>query len=738
MVISFFLSCFLVFSRVSLAMETLSKPPAKLKDSSVYETEVESLVQKTKQAKIPLEMELHKYADALYLDLFSDSMRYEDWRSRINSLTIHHFQVMGYPPDDSLFLAAQLKALEHGDVQAVKELYTNNLMAISGKYKDPEINKLERKFDSTSLKRTLVNAKALMSRWENDQDGLELAVEEFLGVPTGLDECITFAAKQLLLREKTIHSTIEKASQQKFKNNDPQGIVWIKFIIALTKKRFLVSAAMRELIRIKGMKDRNEKRLALGLFAGMFVRARFTNKLPDDLLVHLQDYEPLSPKWFYFHMQLDKCMMASSQVPCYSDLGGQIQAQVFFENVLFARIILACRGEAAEPYRKFLHLLAFDQSKSAVLMATWANKSCLDAKTDVYQRLYTQQKLTPKTTGLFFSQNLQRSIESCANESGYATCKPLNPIEIELLSSAKKTQSLADDWFMDLSESEPKKEKAKSTRKKVQKKKTTTGASSSIILKLEDDSSPESSVAVTEFEAEAKESKDSVILQQDPEEDLTDADVGDEIEDYLAEHEAEVSEFKAMKSMKKYQFDALRDASRSLGIAESPKQLSIQKISVVFFSTDDFLALHPEAAHVYQLNMYSELANEALTTPKIKLQWVFSKDVVIGQDTFIFLCQVFHLVEGRSKLTFDDFLKAVDDLTKPTIGKHAGKKSNRTVFRFNHAFVINGEICLPPIGGVHREHASSRFNYKQVKKFLMHGGAHPYFFQVLEEKPTTK
>lgn len=88
---------------------------------------------------------------------------------------------------------------------------------------------------------------------------------------------------------------------------------------------------------------------------------------------------------------------------------------------------------------------------------------------------------------------------------------------------------------------------------------------------------------------------------------------------------------------------------------------------------------------------------------------------------------------GTGHLTFLNFRKAVVSLTASSAPKdEKGRNANRTVFRFYHSFVIDGVVCIPPIGGAHPEHASSRFNLERILAFLEHGGAHPFFFRLIK------
>jgi hypothetical protein len=91
------------------------------------------------------------------------------------------------------------------------------------------------------------------------------------------------------------------------------------------------------------------------------------------------------------------------------------------------------------------------------------------------------------------------------------------------------------------------------------------------------------------------------------------------------------------------------------------------------------------------------------------------------------------VIHGTNYLSYQNFLDAFTTLnpSKAKESRKATKCPNRTVFQFSHAIETDDLIYIPPIGGVHPEHLSSRFNQKQVHKFLMHGGAHPYFFKMI-------
>jgi hypothetical protein len=158
---------------------------------------------------------------------------------------------------------------------------------------------------------------------------------------------------------------------------------------------------------------------------------------------------------------------------------------------------------------------------------------------------------------------------------------------------------------------------------------------------------------------------------------------------------------------------------------------------VALFSTENWRKIHVEANRAYVKNQLDATANFVNSRSKtLKFRWVINPEIVIGLETYKFLCQLFSLSRGRNLLTFDNFLKAFMDLN-PSKKKLIQlsmykKKAKRTVFQFEHVIQCNGVTYVPPIGGAHCEHRSSRFNHKQIHEFFMHAGAHPYFFVLVE------
>lgn len=154
------------------------------------------------------------------------------------------------------------------------------------------------------------------------------------------------------------------------------------------------------------------------------------------------------------------------------------------------------------------------------------------------------------------------------------------------------------------------------------------------------------------------------------------------------------------------------------------------------FCFDDLRVLHKEANEVYQENDIAGMATMVSNSKGfgMEFQWVFGTSVVIDGETFLFLSEVFGLVEGRKRLTFADFVKAFQKLTPrkpesiPSDCSHRGRgcggrgrgrgrtmqsrekiadkaeptskdtasnvtmKSNRLVFKFDHFIVIGDQV----------------------------------------------
>jgi hypothetical protein len=206
-----------------------------------------------------------------------------------------------------------------------------------------------------------------------------------------------------------------------------------------------------------------------------------------------------------------------------------------------------------------------------------------------------------------------------------------------------------------------------------------------------------------------------------------------EIDELLQKHRQTLQRYKKLK-MLEVDHSKLFD-SRFKVVSESA--FSQQRSCVVAsFSTDDWRMIHSEANEVFIRNQLDGSANYINRRSRtMQFQWVFNRKITIDLDTFKFLCQLFNLSAGNNLLTFDNFLRAfamINPSKRHQIGdsffSKGKKKKVRFVFQSEHAIQANGVTYVPPIGGAHCEHASSRFNHKRIHDFLMYSGAHPYFF----------
>lgn len=155
---------------------------------------------------------------------------------------------------------------------------------------------------------------------------------------------------------------------------------------------------------------------------------------------------------------------------------------------------------------------------------------------------------------------------------------------------------------------------------------------------------------------------------------------------------------------------------------------------VASFSTDDLCFLFPEANQLYADNKANDSASTILSSGgAVALRWIFNPAVVIDKDDYQFLCRLFNMGRGKGKLDFDDFLRTFQVLN-PNKARLSRKELARCVFQFEHAFETEDQVFVPPIGGGHREHMSSGFNHDEIRRFMMNGGAHPYFFELIKSK----
>lgn len=203
--------------------------------------------------------------------------------------------------------------------------------------------------------------------------------------------------------------------------------------------------------------------------------------------------------------------------------------------------------------------------------------------------------------------------------------------------------------------------------------------------------------------------------------------IQEEVDQLMKEQAAEIQRY---KTLKKQSLDLAKSQHSKVKVVNDSKASPKTIRMVAFLHTEDFRLINQQANELYLQNMVEDAARVNINGGSGRFKWVFDPSIVIDFDSYKFLCQLFSVVEGKTSLTYDNFLSTFSKLN-PNKGANLTKRSkalNRTVFQFDHAFEADGVIYVPPIGGAHREHLSSRFNHIQIRKFLMHGGFHPYFF----------
>lgn len=206
-----------------------------------------------------------------------------------------------------------------------------------------------------------------------------------------------------------------------------------------------------------------------------------------------------------------------------------------------------------------------------------------------------------------------------------------------------------------------------------------------------------------------------------------------EIEDLLQEHRKTLEHYKKLKELK---VDHSKLLNTRFQVVSKPSTSQPRNCLVASFTTEDWRMVHCEANRVYiknQVEWSANCVNQRSTT--MKFQWVFDHNITIDLEAYRFLCQLFRLSSGKNLLTFDNFL-AVFAMLNPSkkyqidnaFFSKGSKKKVRFVFQSEHAIQANGVTYVPPIGGAHCEHLSSRFNHKRIRNFLQYCAAHPYFF----------
>ncbi len=712
---------------------------------------------KRKYCKNPEKIDLYidAYANDMFTGRLSQLGRHSNCVAEFQRLMNVYSDVFGTDMKVSFAKVAQNSALATRNIECVKGIYETYIKLLTNEKRSFK----NRKNSATCWDRDTATAVEFTKDLKNNPNSYRTAMDELLKeAPQGIDEVLRFCAEQLQTRMTALNNSFER-TKSKISEDSAKNELYVNLAMALTQKKMFMSMLLRNLIEIKKTKDEREKRNFMAMLAVSIVWSRFTGKMPGEWLELLNEWEPLSPTWLYAHQHLDRLFLRFEGIP---EIGTVVQTQAFLEGVILSRVIMALRRECSEPVKSYLPWLICDVSEDEDLSGIHLIREKFTKRLSYVGDLTQKNKLDSRFAHMIINHSIPNALQVCSEELKTRMYFDLTADELASLTSDTVEVEEPFDFWLD---EEPKTSKK---RGKKRSKRSMTFTSDLGKIKEERVSSldalssdsltsdgPSLNVDSSSTQSDLPSSDESTISchsttnDESKEEPRVKVDMAtlvakryiidverdiDAIQEEMIEYEDSIKKFKAQKEMEKYTYDALKDVGKTAQLVQPPQSYITSVHKIVFLSTEDICALIPEASTVSDRNVYLDTPNLALSDSKIKLQWIFDESIIIGQDEYLFLCQVFNLIRGSNYLSFDKFLKTVQRLTKASTKLDVSK----TVFRFNHAFLIDGQVCLPPINGVHREHESSGFNHIQVKKFLMHGGAHPYFFRIIESKYNTQ
>lgn len=146
---------------------------------------------------------------------------------------------------------------------------------------------------------------------------------------------------------------------------------------------------------------------------------------------------------------------------------------------------------------------------------------------------------------------------------------------------------------------------------------------------------------------------------------------------------------------------------------------------VIRLDSTELCLTYPESYSIF-------LSNKNICSYKAKsFRWYFDPNVVIKQKHMDFLCALFNLESGKTRLNFSNMKKAFWAIEKCFYEDKASKdikKVKRTNFEWSHRFEINDVLVSPIKKDIHAEHLSSRFNHTHALALFSRGGFDPRFF----------
>ncbi len=504
-------------------------------------------------------------------------------------------------------------------------------------------------------------------------------LQSFYPQPETLDDTVDYVIQQLLIFHKTTQLCLRRLEESKVTVEYFANVLLGQMI---SKAKYQINSLLRLLISAQ---TRREKRVVLGKISGyiysLIVCDRYSLMLKGIA-------EPLTAPWMYLRLCLQRFaaslhrdireMMASS----LSSKGEYVDTavlQTFMEEVVLKeRILLAIIPHLDAKTKARLPFSIFDTSSVPSLEYLIPDgvmrKLLAPPMTEMTAEIYAQ----------FWTVTGPKMEEEVIREHGrmedFAELTKQEWTKIEKAPKASKTMVV-----IDLAEETAVKEvsEVKSSPEGNETKAVVVNTAS-----LSD--------VITVHQNETKETNDEEAVGDD----VVVDDESEEIRVYMEAFEAELAHY-----------------NNNTKINLGPTVSYVSCTYVACWSTSDFMSFYPDLAELFDSNLLLGIEDSANS---MRFMWFFDPQIIIDRDTHLFLCQLFNIVEGKNRLSFRNFLRTIRQLN--------GQSTSKFVYRFRHKFLLDGNTYVPPIGSVHPEHRSSRFNHEQALRLLEHAGAHPYFF----------
>lgn len=583
-------------------------------------------------------------------------------------------------------------------------------------------------------------AERFLQDWKDRLEVHKSYISELFQIPDNILDAIAFSAKQAQIQLDIMKRNLDMFRDAK---STCQIEIESRFKAAVNIQITIgdYTSVFHDLLKIKSLDGPRRADAITELLVSLSWSLGDSElKLPKEIRHLLDEYEPFSIDWVYAKFRL----MSFASAGFYTKVEGSyerhkifIQTQDSVSFLVMAKLVLALKPFASKFCKAGFPYIIFDRGQDAQYLANIDVGICLKKELSFYRHCTrSRMQIKPVLVTKFFKELLPAAFVKCQKMHGVTIYAPLPEADMKRLLTGSKKKVVRTI-------SSP------ASNEAVVEFDIVKDVSPTIIVPVElpsvieemtpkkvvDDLVPEPTPIVRapkfkkpldEATPETKASFE-VLFKPHTIEVHYDQDVKDRWEE---EYRSELSKYAQLKSLPESTHEDVTASKKCFKLLKSP-ETSAKASFVAMWSTNDFINLFPHANQVYYENIARNTALRSTQDSTMKFRWIFCPEVVIDVKAFRFLCKVFGLLIGKKDLTFSNFQRAFLALTS---GHIAGpSKGNRTVFRFNHQFELDGQICVPPIGGVHPEHLSSRFNHVQVRKFLEHGGAHPYFFEEIWE-----